>query len=382
MTPMPDSSAPRATIPSSDSWYAHVEKTSQTDDERIKDITVLPPPEHLIRFFPIRGTAVESLITRTRQNIHNIIRGSDDRLLVVIGPCSIHDPAAALEYAKRLAEQRKKHEGTLEIVMRVYFEKPRTTVGWKGLINDPYLDESFRIDEGLRMARQLLIEINRMGLPAGSEFLDVISPQYIADLISWGAIGARTTESQVHRELASGISAPIGFKNGTDGNIRIATDAIQAAARGHHFLSVHKNGQVAIVQTKGNPDCHVILRGGKSPNYDAASVAAACKDLEAAKLPATLMVDCSHANSSKQHEKQIEVAASIAEQVARGSRQVFGLMVESHLNPGAQKFTPGKDTAAALEYGKSITDACLSWGDSLNVLQVLSAAVETRRATH
>ena len=382
MTSKPDSSAPRATIPSSDSWYAHVEKTSQTDDERIKDITVLPPPEHLIRFFPIRGTAVESLITRTRQNIHNIIRGSDDRLLVVIGPCSIHDPAAALDYARRLAEQRKKYEGSLEIVMRVYFEKPRTTVGWKGLINDPYLDESFRIDEGLRMARQLLIEINRMGLPAGSEFLDVISPQYIADLISWGAIGARTTESQVHRELASGISAPIGFKNGTDGNIRIATDAIQAAARGHHFLSVHKNGQVAIVQTNGNPDCHVILRGGKAPNYDAASVAAACKDLEAAKLPATLMVDCSHANSSKQHEKQIEVASSIAEQVSHGSRQVFGLMVESHLNPGAQKFTPGKDRAASLEYGKSITDACLSWDDSLKVLEVLSAAVQARRAAH
>ena len=383
MSPTPDSrssAAPRATIPSSDSWYAHVEKTSQTDDERIKDITVLPPPEHLIRFFPIRGTAVESLITRTRQNIHNIIAGSDDRLLVVIGPCSIHDPAAALEYARRLVEQRKKYEGTLEIVMRVYFEKPRTTVGWKGLINDPYLDESFRIDEGLRMARQLLIEINRMGLPAGSEFLDVISPQYIADLISWGAIGARTTESQVHRELASGISAPIGFKNGTDGNIRIATDAIQAAARGHHFLSVHKNGQVAIVQTNGNPDCHVILRGGKAPNYDAASVGAACKDLDAAKLPATLMVDCSHANSSKQHEKQLEVASNIAGQVASGSRQVFGLMVESHLNPGAQKFTPGKDDASALEYGKSITDACLSWGDSLTVLDVLSTAVRARRA--
>ena len=382
MTSKPDSNsgAPRATIPSSDSWYAHVEKTSETDDERIKDITVLPPPEHLIRFFPIRGTAVESLITRTRRNIHNIIQGTDDRLLVVIGPCSIHDPAAALEYARRLIEQRKKHEGTLEIVMRVYFEKPRTTVGWKGLINDPYLDESFRIDEGLRMARQLLIEINRMGLPAGSEFLDVISPQYIADLISWGAIGARTTESQVHRELASGISAPIGFKNGTDGNIRIATDAIQAAARGHHFLSVHKNGQVAIVQTNGNPDCHVILRGGKAPNYDAASVSAACKDLEAAKLPATLMVDCSHANSSKQHEKQVEVATDIAGQVSRGSRQVFGLMVESHLNPGAQKFTPGKDNAAALEYGKSITDACLSWSDSLNVLDVLTAAVLARRA--
>ena len=366
--------------PSSDSWYASVDKTSQTDDERIKDITVLPPPEHLIRFFPIRGTAVETLITRTRQNVHNIIAGTDDRLLVVIGPCSIHDPAAALEYARRLVEQRKKYAGTLEIVMRVYFEKPRTTVGWKGLINDPYLDETFRIDEGLRIARQLLIEINRLGLPAGSEFLDVISPQYIGDLIAWGAIGARTTESQVHRELASGLSAPIGFKNGTDGNIRIATDAIQAAARGHHFLSVHKNGQVAVVQTNGNPDCHVILRGGKAPNYDALSVTAACKELAAAKLPATLMVDCSHANSSKQHEKQLEVARDIAGQISSGSHQVFGLMVESHLNPGAQKFTPGKDDASALEYGKSITDACLSWGDSLALLETLSAAVLTRRA--
>lgn len=366
--------------PATESWYANVEKTSQTDDERIKDITVLPPPEHLIRFFPIRGTAVESLITRTRRSIHNIIAGKDDRLLVVIGPCSIHDPAAALEYARRLMEQRKKYAGTLEIVMRVYFEKPRTTVGWKGLINDPYLDETFRIDEGLRIARQLLIEINRLGLPAGSEFLDVISPQYIGDLISWGAIGARTTESQVHRELASGLSAPIGFKNGTDGNIRIATDAIQAAARGHHFLSVHKNGQVAIVQTNGNKDCHVILRGGKTPNYDAASVAAACKELEASKLPATLMVDCSHANSSKQHEKQVDVARDIAGQVAGGSHHVFGLMVESHLNSGAQKFTPGKDDAQALEYGKSITDACLGWNHSLEVLESLSAAVLARRA--
>jgi 3-deoxy-7-phosphoheptulonate synthase len=365
----------------SDAWYASpVDKTSQTDDERIKDITVLPPPEHLIRFFPIRGTAVESLISTTRQNIHNIMAGEDDRLLVVIGPCSIHDPMAALEYARRLADQRKKYAGTLEIVMRVYFEKPRTTVGWKGLINDPYLDETFRIDEGLRIARQLLIDINRLGLPAGSEFLDVISPQYIGDLIAWGAIGARTTESQVHRELASGLSAPIGFKNGTDGNIRIATDAIQAAARGHHFLSVHKNGQVAIVQTNGNKDCHVILRGGKAPNYDAASVGAACKELAAAGLPATLMVDCSHANSSKQHEKQVEVARDIAAQVAGGSKQVFGLMVESHLNPGAQKFTPGKDDAKALEYGKSITDACLSWGDSLDVLASLSASVLARRA--
>lgn len=364
----------------SDNWYATVEKTSQTDDERIKDITVLPPPEHLIRFFPIRGTAVETLISKTRKSIHNIIQGKDDRLLVVVGPCSIHDPMAALDYARKLVEQRKKYEGTLEIVMRVYFEKPRTTVGWKGLINDPYLDETFRIDEGLRIARQLLIDINRLGLPAGSEFLDVISPQYIGDLIAWGAIGARTTESQVHRELASGLSAPIGFKNGTDGNIRIATDAIQAAARGHHFLSVHKNGQVAIVQTNGNKDCHVILRGGKAPNYDAASVAAACKELEASKLPATLMVDCSHANSSKQHEKQVEVARDIAGQVAGGSRHVFGLMVESHLTAGAQKFTPGKDDAKALEYGKSITDACLGWNDSLDVLDILSAAVLKRRA--
>ena len=365
----------------SDAWYASpVDKTSQTDDERIKDITVLPPPEHLIRFFPIQGTPVEALITSTRKSIHNIIAGTDDRLLVVMGPCSIHDPAAALEYARRLVEQRKKYASTLEIVMRVYFEKPRTTVGWKGLINDPYLDETFRIDEGLRIARQLLIDINRMGLPAGSEFLDVISPQYIGDLIAWGAIGARTTESQVHRELASGLSAPIGFKNGTDGNIRIATDAIQAAARGHHFLSVHKNGQVAVVQTNGNPDCHVILRGGKAPNYDAASVTAACNDLAAAKLPATLMVDCSHANSSKQHEKQLDVARDIAGQVSGGSKQVFGLMVESHLNPGAQKFTPGKDDASKLEYGKSITDACLSWDDSLAALEVLSKAVEARRA--
>jgi 3-deoxy-7-phosphoheptulonate synthase len=364
----------------SDAWYAHpVDKTSQTDDERIKDITVLPPPEHLIRFFPIRGTAVEALITDTRRNIHDIMSAKDDRLLVIIGPCSIHDPGAALDYARRLKEARSRYSGTLEIVMRVYFEKPRTTVGWKGLINDPYLDESFRIDEGLRIARQLLIEINRLGLPAGSEFLDVISPQYIGDLISWGAIGARTTESQVHRELASGLSAPIGFKNGTDGNIRIATDAIQAAARGHHFLSVHKNGQVAIVQTNGNKDCHLILRGGKVPNYDAASVNAACKELEASKLPGTLMVDCSHANSSKQHDKQIDVAREVASQVAKGSHCVFGVMVESHLNSGAQKFSPGKDDPAALEYGKSITDACLGWGDSLQVLELLSEAVKVRR---
>ena len=364
-----------------DAWQQHpADRAGKTDDERIKDITVLPPPEHLMRFFPIAGTAVEKLIAKTRKTIHHILHGQDDRLLVIIGPCSIHDPAAALEYARRLKPLREKYADTLEIVMRVYFEKPRTTVGWKGLINDPYLDESYRIDEGLRIARQLLIEINRAGLPAASEFLDVISPQYIGDLISWGAIGARTTESQVHRELASGISAPIGFKNGTDGNIKIATDAIQAAARGHHFLSVHKNGQVAIVQTQGNKDCHVILRGGKAPNYDAESVAAACKELEAAKLPASLMVDFSHANSSKQHKKQVEVARDIAGQVAGGSRQVFGVMVESHLKEGAQKFTPGKDDVGALEYGKSITDACIGWDDSEEVLQILSDAVKARRS--
>ncbi|MEJ5999191.1 3-deoxy-7-phosphoheptulonate synthase [Paucibacter soli] len=360
-------------------WYSPQDKTSQTDDERIRDITPLPPPEHLIRFFPIRGTPMEQLVVGTRQNIRRIMQRKDDRLLVIIGPCSIHDPAAALEYARRLLGQREKYADTLEIVMRVYFEKPRTTVGWKGLINDPYLDESYRIDEGLRIARQLLLEINRAGMPAGSEFLDVISPQYIGDLISWGAIGARTTESQVHRELASGLSAPIGFKNGTDGNIKIATDAIQAAARPHHFLSVHKNGQVAIVETKGNRDCHVILRGGKAPNYDAESVAAAAKDLAAAKLDAALMIDCSHANSSKQHQRQLEVARDIAAQLKAGSKNIFGVMVESHLHDGAQKFTPGKDDPSKLEYGKSITDACLGWDDSLEVLEVLSEAVKAAR---
>jgi len=322
---------------------------------------------------------VEKLVGDTRRNVRHIMHGKDDRLLVIMGPCSIHDPAAAIEYARKLKEQRDRYAHTLEVVMRVYFEKPRTTVGWKGLINDPYLDESFRIDEGLRIARQLLLEINRSGMPAGSEFLDVISPQYIGDLISWGAIGARTTESQVHRELSSGISAPIGFKNGTDGNIRIATDAIQAAARPHHFLSVHKNGQVAIVQTKGNKDCHVILRGGKTPNYDAAHVETACKDLEAAKLPCTLMVDCSHANSSKQHERQVDVARDIAAQIGGGSRRIFGVMVESHLNPGAQKFSPGKDDPSKLSYGQSITDACIGWPHSLEVLDMLSSAVKARR---
>ena len=359
--------------------YAPVEKTSQTDDERIQDITVLPPPEHLIRFFPIAGTPVEGLITQTRGAIRHIMQGQDDRLLVIMGPCSIHDPAAALAYAHRLRQERQRHQADLEIVMRVYFEKPRTTVGWKGLINDPYLDQSFRIDEGLRMARQLLIEINRLGLPAGSEFLDVISPQYIGDLIAWGAIGARTTESQVHRELASGLSAPIGFKNGTDGNLRIAADAIQAAGRAHHFLSVHKGGQVAIVRTQGNPDCHVILRGGKQPNFDAASVQAAAEALQTAGLPERIMIDLSHANSNKQHERQVSVAASVAEQIASGNRKVFGVMVESHLQPGAQKFTAGKDDPAQLAYGQSITDACLGWDDSAEVLNTLAQAVRARR---
>ena len=371
---------PNSNTANAESAYAHGERTSRTDDLRIENVTPLPPPEHLIRFFPIAGTPVETLIGNTRSAIRNIMQRKDDRLLVIMGPCSIHDPMAAVEYAKKLLVQREKYKDTLEIVMRVYFEKPRTTVGWKGLINDPYLDESFRIDEGLRIARQLLLEINRAGMPAGSEFLDVISPQYIGDLISWGAIGARTTESQVHRELASGLSAPIGFKNGTDGNIRIAIDAIQAAARPHHFLSVHKNGQVAIVETRGNPDCHVILRGGKAPNYDAASVAAACREIEAAQLDCTLMVDCSHANSSKQHERQVDVARDVAAQMKAGSRCIFGVMVESHLHAGAQKFSAGKDDPARLEYGKSITDACIGWVHSLDVLEVLSEAVQARAA--
>jgi 3-deoxy-7-phosphoheptulonate synthase len=359
--------------------YALSEKTSRTDDQRIKDVTPLPPPEHLIRFFPIAGTPVETLIGQTRERIKHILQGEDDRLLVVIGPCSIHDPMAALEYARRLKAQRAKYADTLEVVMRVYFEKPRTTVGWKGLINDPYLDESYRIHEGLRIARQLLVDINRLGMPAGSEFLDVISPQYIGDLIAWGAIGARTTESQVHRELASGLSAPVGFKNGTDGNLKIAIDAIQAASKPHHFLSVHKNGQVAIVETRGNKDCHVILRGGKEPNYDAASVAAACHEIERAKLPCRLMIDASHANSAKQYERQVDVAREVAAQLVAGTRCIFGVMVESHLEAGAQKFTPGKDDPAALTYGQSITDACLGWDDSLSVLDILSDAVRARR---
>jgi 3-deoxy-7-phosphoheptulonate synthase len=355
------------------------EKTSRTDDERVESVALLPPPEHLIRFFPIEGTPVETLVGETRAKIRQMLRGSDDRVLVVIGPCSIHDPAAALEYAKRLAPLRARFASTLEVVMRVYFEKPRTSVGWKGLINDPYLDESFRINEGLRIARSLLVDISRLGVPAGSELLDVISPQYIGDLIAWGAIGARTTESQVHRELASGVSAPIGFKNGTDGNVKIATDAIHAASHPHHFLGVHKNGQIAMIGTRGNPDCHLILRGGTKPNYDAASVDAACESLAAAGLRPALMVDCSHANSEKKHERQNAIVDDLGRRIAAGDKQVFGVMIESHLLPGNQKFTPGRDDPKALAHGVSITDACIGWDDSVRALETLDRAVSERR---
>jgi 3-deoxy-7-phosphoheptulonate synthase len=351
------------------------DKTSLTDDERIDNVIPLPPPEHLIRFFPIQGSAAEGLIAETRARLRQILHGRADRLLVVIGPCSIHDPAAAIEYAKKLSFERQKFSDALEILMRVYFEKPRTTVGWKGLINDPYLNGSFRINEGLRIARDLLVRINQAGVPAGCEFLDVISPQYIGDLVSWGAIGARTTESQVHRELASGLSAPVGFKNGTDGNVKIAVDALLAASQKHHFLSVHKSGQVAIVETRGNEDCHIILRGGKQPNYDAKSVAAACGDLAKAGLPQRLMVDCSHANAAKQYQRQAEVAADIGAQLAGGERRVVGVMVESHLVEGRQDIVEGKP----LRFGQSVTDPCLGWEDSAKLLETLAAAVRKRR---
>jgi 3-deoxy-7-phosphoheptulonate synthase len=319
---------------------------------------------------------VETLIAETRHRVRQILQGKSDRLLVIMGPCSIHDPEAALDYAARLGVERARLADDLEILMRVYFEKPRTTVGWKGLINDPYLDNSFQIRDGLRIARNLLMRINHAGVPAASEFLDTISPQYIGDLISWGAIGARTTESQVHRELASGLSAPVGFKNGTDGNVKIAIDAILAARQKHHFLSVHKNGQVAIVETSGNDDCHVILRGGsKAPNFDAASVDAAARALEAAGLDARVMVDCSHANSQKNHERQIAVAADVAAQIASGKSRIFGVMIESALRGGRQDLVPGRP----LVYGQSVTDACIGWEESVPVLDNLAAAVRRRR---
>ncbi|MFA7281439.1 MAG: 3-deoxy-7-phosphoheptulonate synthase AroG [Sterolibacterium sp.] len=348
--------------------------THQVDDVRIKEIKELSPPEQILREYPATESASNTTYA-TRQAIHRILHGADDRLLVVIGPCSIHEHDAALEYARKLQAESLQHSTDLLILMRVYFEKPRTTVGWKGLINDPRLDGSFKISEGLRLARQLLYEINELGLPCATEFLDTITPQYTADLISWGAIGARTTESQVHRELASGLSCPVGFKNGTDGNIRIAVDAIRAAASPHHFLSVTKAGHSAIVSTNGNEDCHVILRGGKAPNYDAASVEAACQELGKSGLAARVMIDLSHANSSKQYQRQVDVAQEVGTQVAAGDDRIFGVMVESHLKPGRQDLLRGKP----LEYGLSITDACIGWEDSLKVLDTLAEAVRRRR---
>jgi 3-deoxy-7-phosphoheptulonate synthase len=345
-----------------------------TDDVRIREIKELSPPAHILREFPATDQATATTY-EARQACHRILHGADDRLVVVIGPCSIHDYDAAMEYAKKLAAERERYAADLLILMRVYFEKPRTTVGWKGLINDPRLDGSFKINEGLRLARKLLWEINDLGLPAATEFLDTITPQYTADLIAWGAIGARTTESQVHRELASGLSCPVGFKNGTDGNIRIAVDAIKAAASPHHFLSVTKAGHSAIVSTNGNEDCHVILRGGKAPNHDAVSIEAACTELGKSGLAARVMIDFSHANSQKKYELQTQVARDVGAQMAAGDDRIFGVMVESHLKAGRQDLVPGKP----LEYGQSITDACLGWEESLAVLDILATAVQQRR---
>ncbi|MCK9285580.1 MAG: 3-deoxy-7-phosphoheptulonate synthase AroG [Rhodocyclaceae bacterium] len=346
----------------------------EIDDVRISEIKELAPPAHVLREFPATEAAAITSY-EGRQAVHRVIHGADDRLVVVIGPCSIHDAEAALDYARRLKAEQERLAADLVVVMRVYFEKPRTTVGWKGLINDPHLDGSFRINEGLRLARKLLWEINELGLPCGTEFLDTITPQYTADLISWGAIGARTTESQVHRELASGLSCPVGFKNGTDGNIRIAVDAIKAAASPHHFLSVTKAGHSAIVSTEGNEDCHVILRGGKEPNHDADSVEAACSELAKAGLASKLMIDFSHANSRKQYKLQVDVAQEVGAQIAAGDDRIFGVMVESHLKEGRQDLVPGKP----LEYGQSITDACIGWEDSVAVLDILADAVRKRR---
>lgn len=350
--------------------------TYHTDDLRIRSITEVRPPQALHEQFPMSEQATET-VYNTRQQIHKILQGEDDRLLVVIGPCSIHDPIAAMEYAQRLSQQIQEHQQDLLIVMRVYFEKPRTTVGWKGLINDPHLNESFEINKGLEVARQLLVDINHISVPCATEFLDLISPQYIADLISWGAIGARTTESQGHRELASGLSCPVGFKNGTDGGFKIAVDAIRAANNPHIFMSLTKMGHSAIFSTTGNQDCHVILRGGNDgPNYDEDSVQQAVSQLESAHVQSKLMIDCSHANSSKQHEKQIEVAASIKSQLAKGSNHIMGVMVESHLVGGRQDPQPDQ----TLVYGQSITDACIDWDASIDVLKTLAKGVQARRA--
>jgi 3-deoxy-7-phosphoheptulonate synthase len=346
----------------------------RTDDVRIEQGDELLAPMQVMRELPSTERS-EATTFEGRKAVHDILRGADDRLIAVVGPCSIHDYDAALEYARRLALERERLRADLAIVMRVYFEKPRTTVGWKGFINDPHLNETFDMNEGLRLARKLLLEINQLGVPCATEFLDLISPQYIADLIAWGAIGARTTESQSHRQLASGLSCPVGFKNGTDGNIRIAVDAIKAANSRHHFISVTKSGHVAVFKTAGNEDCHVILRGGKHPNYDAASIESACRELAAAGLAQHVMVDLSHANSSKQFARQLEVGADVARQLAAGERRIVGVMVESHINPGRQDLLPGKP----LEYGVSITDACLGWEDTTALLDTLAEGVRKRR---
>ncbi|MFO7304308.1 MAG: 3-deoxy-7-phosphoheptulonate synthase AroG [Gammaproteobacteria bacterium] len=351
--------------------------TIRTDDLRIRDIKELVTPEQLAREYEPTERATTT-VAECRSALQDILHGRDDRLIVVIGPCSIHDPVAAMDYAQRLKAQRDRLRDELEIVMRVYFEKPRTTVGWKGLINDPDLDGSFNINKGLRIARKLLGDINELGLPAGCEFLDMVTPQYIAEFVSWGAIGARTTESQVHRELASGLSCPVGFKNGTDGNVKIAIDAVLAASHPHHFLAVTKQGRSAIAATTGNPDCHVILRGGKTPNYDAASVDAVCAQLTAAKLPNRLMIDVSHGNSNKQPERQPIVAADIAERIAAGEKRIAGVMIESHLKAGRQDLVPGRP----LTYGQSITDGCIDWDTSVAVLEQLARAVAKRRQSN
>ena len=341
----------------------------KTDDVKIREVKeLLPPIAHLYEL-PISDAAAD-LVHQTRQEIADLVHGRDKRLLLIIGPCSIHDPEAALEYARKLLPLRKKYEKELLIVMRVYFEKPRTTVGWKGLINDPHLDGTFDINFGLRQARRLLLSLNDMGMPASTEFLDMITPQYYADLISWGAIGARTTESQVHRELASGLSCPVGFKNGTDGNLKIAIDAIGAASHPHHFLSVTKAGHSAIVHTVGNADCHVILRGGKEPNYDSGHVKAAAEQLTKAGVTPKLLVDCSHANSRKDYTRQMEVAQDVAQQLRAGENNIMGLMVESHLVAGRQ------DKPEV--YGQSITDACIGWDATEEMLALLAEANRSR----
>ncbi len=347
---------------------------SNTDDLRIRGMQELTTPAVLLAQCP-RDDTVTLTVTRARACIADILGGGDDRLVVVIGPCSIHDPEAAMDYATRLVAERRRHAAALEIVMRVYFEKPRTTVGWKGLINDPDLDGSFNVNKGLRLARQLLLELNRLGLPAGCEFLDVITPQYFSDLVAWGAIGARTTESQIHREMASGLSCPVGFKNGTDGNAKIAIDAVQAASHPHHFLAVTKEGRSAIAATRGNADCHVILRGGRVTNYDAASVADVCQQLVAAGVAPRVMIDASHGNSSKQPQNQPVVVADIAAQVAAGGASISGVMVESHLVGGRQDLVAGRPLA----YGQSVTDGCIDWATSVEVLDALAQAVDARR---